>query len=154
MWTERACELEAEVRSLARSAGEDPELLRHATECAPCSETLAVARWMRQLSDVPVKAPPLPNAESLWWKAHILRTWERERAVARPIDVGERVQVGVGVIGALVLLVWFWREVQPDAGPSGLLLAMVLSGVVIAATAIAALFFIFTNSDPVSADRL
>jgi len=63
---------------------------------------------------------------------------------ARPrlIEVGEQVQVGLGLAAALVLLVWLWRNMPdislsaaPEAMTTSLAIVMLLSGGVLAATA-------------------
>jgi hypothetical protein len=144
----RTCDREADVRQLARSGAGDAELRAHVAECELCRETMAVAGWMQEFAALPLDAAPLPNPDYLWWKAQILRRWEAERAVVKPIDVGERVQVGIGLVGAIALFVWLWRDAQPQAAStSGFLVTIVLSALAIAVTAVIACLSFFKTSD-------
>lgn len=141
----RSCDRESDIREMARRVAQgglaDASLSDHAASCASCQETLTVASWMQQLATVPVVNKPLPDPTYLWWKAELLRRWDAEHRAAAPVEVGEQVQVGVGLIAAAVLLVWLWRN-MPDLSTSPISLAtaplaivMTLSGIVLAATA-------------------
>ena len=145
MWTNSACGRELEVRKLARTQTDDPSLRMHIAECRECQETLAVACSMQELAALPLNAAPLPDADYLWWKARILQQWEAERAMARPIEIGEHVQIGIGAAGTVALLIWIWRELQPQAMPA-VLLAVVASGVFAVGSAILTSLFFFRNS--------
>lgn len=142
---ERFCERESDVRDMARrvARGElaDASLSDHVDGCRLCQETLSVARWMQQLASVPVASKPLPDPTYLWWKAELLRRWDAEQRAAAPVEVGEQVQVGLGLVAATGLLVWLWRN-MPDFSVSAvsetsitplavvrLLSAVLLSGV-------------------------
>lgn len=157
MW-ERSCEREAEVREMARQTArgqaavspvsdgsndsDDAVLRDHIARCASCQETMAVATWMQELASAPVGNGPLPDPTYLWWKAELLRRWDAQQRAAAPIEVGEQVQVGVGLVAAAALLVWLWRNL-PGLGPSAtsltmvtsLTMIMILSGALLAATA-------------------
>jgi len=109
MWT-RACERESEVREAVRRGVDDPALRRHAADCGPCGEAMAVAAWMQTLASTPSPAPSPIDPASLWWKAELLRRWDAERRVAAPMERSEPVQVGIGVLGLVLLLIWTWRE--------------------------------------------
>ena len=143
---ERDCEREPEVRDMARRVAQgelaDASLSDHVTSCRPCRDTLNVAGWMQQLASVPVVARPLPDPTYLWWKAELLRRWDAEQRAAAPVEVGEQVQVGIGLVAALALLVWLWRN-MPDLSMSAasgttvtpLAIVMLLSAVLLAVTA-------------------
>jgi hypothetical protein len=139
-----ACEREADVRGMVRrmTRGDavDPALRDHIERCASCEETMSVALWMQQLAAVPVESGPLPDPAYIWWKAELLRRWDAQQRAAAPLEVGEHVQVGVGLVAASALLVWLWRTL-PDLTTSAtsltpLALVMILSGIPLAATAI------------------
>jgi hypothetical protein len=142
----RTCSREAEARKLARSGAGDPGLRAHVAECDACRETIAVAGWMQAFAASRLEAAALPNPDYLWWKAQILRRWEDERAVVKPLEVGERVQIGIGLVGALLLLVWLWRQIQPQALGSSVAVVLVLSGLVLAAAAVVACLSFFRTS--------
>ena len=72
-----------------------------------------VTAWLKELSALPVTEAPLPDSTYLWWKAELLRRWDAQQRVTKPIEVGEQVQMGVGLVAAGGLLVWLWRAL-PD----------------------------------------
>lgn len=97
-----------------------------------------VSAWLEEFAATPMQAPPLPDPSCLWWKAQLLRRWDAERQATAPIDIGESVQVGVGLAGCAALLAWFWREL-PDvaaAPPVGLIVLTGLLLITVAALAI------------------
>lgn len=69
-----------------------------------------VSAYMQALASAPLDASPLPDPSLVWWKGQLLRRWDAERQADAAIDVGERVQVAIGVAGALLLLVWMWES--------------------------------------------
>lgn len=143
---ERTCDREPEVRDMARRTAQgglaDAALNDHLASCASCQETIAVATWMQQLATVPAVNRPLPDPTYLWWKAELLRRWDAEQRASAPVEVGEQVQVGVGLAAATALLVWLWRNLLPDLSASPisaatlpLAIVMMLSGALLAAMA-------------------
>jgi hypothetical protein len=85
----------------------------------PQDDSQDVAAWMEEFARTPLDAPPLADPSLLWWKAQLLRRWDAERRVTEPIEVGERVQVGIGVVGTLLILGWLWRILPTTSrGPS------------------------------------
>ena len=140
---ERSCDREADVRDMvrrmARGGLADASLNDHITSCPSCQETIAVANWMQQLASAPVVGRPLPDPTYLWWKAELLRRWDAGQRASAPVEVGEQVHAGVGLVAAAALLVWLWRNLLPgvSASPSTLPLAIVmtLSGLVLVAMA-------------------
>jgi hypothetical protein len=101
-----------------------------------------IVRWMQDLAALPPEGPSALDPAQLWWKAELLRRWDAQRRVAAPIEVGERVQVGVGLAGAIALLFWLARQL-PQATTSstltGVMIASVLLLVSVAAFSIWAL---------------
>lgn len=93
-----------------------------------------VSAFMRELAALPLDAPPPPDPALLWWKAQMIRRWDAEQQAGAPIDVGERVQVGIGFAGVAALLGWLWRSAPAAFGTT----AMMLVGVTILAAATAA----------------
>ena len=84
-----------------------------------------ISAWMQQLGTATLDGPPAVDPSILWWKAQLLRRWDAERRAAKPIEVGERVQVGIGVVGGIAALVWLWPALPEEArGP--LLLGVVV----------------------------
>ena len=140
MWpAERTCDRGAEMRNRARVNRDDPAVAAHTAECAACREMLGVAAWMQQLAALPIDSSTLPEPTYLWWKAQILRQWDAERKATAPIDVGEGVQVGVGVVSGALLLVWLWQQWQPLTAsasvPTSITAAMVATAAILAITA-------------------
>jgi len=99
-----------EVSPYAEMGIADPYLQRHAAHCPTCRETLAVAAWMQELAGLTVMDARLPDPTYLWWKAELLRRWDAQQRAAAPIDLGERVQVGIALVGAVALLICLWRD--------------------------------------------
>src|SRR5262245_61921058 len=75
-------------------------------------ETRMVMAWLKELSAVPVTEAPLPDPTYLWWKAELLRRWDAQQRATKPIEVGEQVQMGLGLVAAAGLLVWLWRSLS------------------------------------------
>lgn len=69
-----------------------------------------LAEWMQSLAAEPLAQPPASTASEIWQKAELLRRWDAQRKAAVPIEIGERAQVGIGLAGALALLVWVSRQ--------------------------------------------
>jgi hypothetical protein len=141
-WNDEICERESETRRLAGTSAGDAALQEHAASCPACLETLTVASLMRDLAAIPANRP-LPDPAYLWWKGELLRRWDAERRAAAPIEHGEPVQAGIGLLGTLALLLWLWRQ-GPALAPVAreawvwngtlLLIAIVSLGVLVAIT--------------------
>jgi hypothetical protein len=76
-------------------------------------EAKMVTAFLKELSAHPVTEAPLPDPTYLWWKAELLRRWDAQQRVTKPIEVGEQVQMGVALVAAAGLLIWLWRSL-PD----------------------------------------
>ena len=96
----------------------------------PQDDSQEVAAWMEAFAHTPLNMPPPADPSLLWWKAQLLRRWDAERRATHPIEVGEQVQVGIGVVGTLLILAWFWRVV-PTTSPS-LAVVVVVSSILLA----------------------
>jgi hypothetical protein len=79
-----------------------------------------IVAWMRQFAALPIETSSLPDPAYLWWKAQLLRRWDAQRTVVAPLDVGERVQVATGLVGAAILLALLWSSLPTLAAPSRL----------------------------------
>ena len=103
---------------------------------APFEREDEVRSWMAKLAAVPVAIDgPLPDAHQLWWKAELLKRWDAQRQAAAPLEQAERVNVSIGLAGAIVLFVSLWRYVP---GPSSTLVFATAVGLTMLA-AVAAL---------------
>jgi hypothetical protein len=104
-------------------------------------ETRAVTAWMKDLASLPVSEAPLPDVTYLWWKAELLRRWDAERKATEPIEVGEQLQVGIGLVTAGGVLVWLWRTLPGITTTSttgtSLTAGLAVCGILLAATAAA-----------------
>jgi len=79
-----------------------------------------IGAWMRQFAALPMESSALPDPAYLWWKAQLLRRWDAQRTVVAPLEVGERVQVALGLGGAAILLVLLWSQLATLTAPHGL----------------------------------
>ena len=95
-----------------------------------------LAEWMQTLAAEPIAQPPAATASELWQKAELLRRWDAQRKAAAPIEMGERAQVGIGLAGALALLVWLSRQL-PDGAMSPTLAAALAATVLLLLSAAA-----------------
>ena len=136
--TNGGCGREADLLKSLRSDIDDPEIREHADRCAVCRDTLAAAVWMQEFAAEPCDAPALPSAMQLWWKAQVLRRLGAERRSTALIDVAERTVI----VGAMLLFLWLWRNLQPfapsPAAPASVIAVMVTSGLVLTITAVVA----------------
>lgn len=98
----------------------------------PQDDSQDIAAWMEEFARTSLNAPPLADPSLLWWKAQVLRRWDAERRASEPIEVGERLQVGVGVVAALLLLGWLWRVLPTTSGAPSLATATLVSSVLLA----------------------
>ena len=70
-------------------------------------EDRVIAVFMDKLRTSPLEMTPrLPGADVLWVKVRLIRQWEAQRKVRRPIDVMEPVELAAGFMAAGLLLVW------------------------------------------------
>ena len=70
-------------------------------------EERVVAAFMDRLRTAPLPVSPrIPGADVLWLKARLIRQWDAQRKVRRPIDVMEPIELAAGVMAAGLLLAW------------------------------------------------
>lgn len=75
-------------------------------QVTPAEERL-VTSFMRRLQSTPVGAPmQTPTADVLWLKAQLVRRWEAQRQVRRPLDVMEAFEMVASLAAAVLLLAW------------------------------------------------
>jgi hypothetical protein len=79
-------------------------------------EQTIVDAWMKTLAAAPIDAGPIADPSFLWWKAQLLRRWDAEREAAKPIELGERVQIVVALFGVFVLFGGLWRFLPATGG--------------------------------------
>lgn len=101
------CRWEPQVR--LGSVPDTAEFVEHLSSCAECQESLAVRNWLQEFAAMPLEGPPAPGPTLVWLKGQTLRRWEQERASTIFAD---RMQVGLGVAGALGLFAWLWRQLS------------------------------------------
>lgn len=66
-----------------------------------------VAAFMDRLRTAPLEvSPQVPGADVMWVKARLIRQWEAQRKVRRPVEVMEPVEIAAGMIAAGFLLFW------------------------------------------------
>ena len=53
-----------------------------------------------------------PTASYLWWKAELLRQFDAQARVEEPVEIGERIGAGLGLVSAGILLPWLWRQID------------------------------------------
>ena len=70
-------------------------------------EERVVAAFMDRLRTATLSVSPhIPGADVLWLKSRLIRQWDAQRKVRRPIDVMEPVELAAGVMAAGLLLAW------------------------------------------------
>lgn len=105
----------------------------------------SLARFMEELAQEPLDEAPAFTPAEIWQKAELLRRWDAQRRAVAPIDVSERLHVGIGLAGALALLVWLSRQLpQAPASPT-LTAAMITSVLLIVSAAAFALWAIASD---------
>jgi hypothetical protein len=66
-----------------------------------------IAAFMDKLRTSPLEMTPrMPGADVLWVKARLIRQWQAQRKVWRPIEVMEPLELAVGLMAAGLLLAW------------------------------------------------
>jgi hypothetical protein len=95
-----------------------PDVEAHLASCASCREVAETVQWMTALATETARLADrrrLPEAGQLWWKGQLARRWEAEARAVAPLDAMQRVEVGVGLVAAPVLLTTFVAMVSPEA---------------------------------------
>lgn len=72
----------------------------------PTEEEL-LAAFMQRLRAAPVaEAPQVPDAGVLCIKARLIRKWDAERQIRRPIDAMAPIELAASLAAAVLLLFW------------------------------------------------
>jgi hypothetical protein len=71
-------------------------------------EEQAVAAFMSRVAGlrIPNRESRVTDPAELWCKATLLRKWEAERRVQRPLDIMLRIEIAGGLFAAGLLLYW------------------------------------------------
>ena len=70
-------------------------------------EERVVAAFMDRLRAAPLSVSPhIPSADVLWLKSRLIRQWEAQRQVRRPLDLMEPLELAAGVMAVGLLLAW------------------------------------------------
>lgn len=116
------CDHERLVVDAARRGRSTPEVEAHLASCLDCRDVHETVRALTALaSDTNRLADRrrLPEAGQLWWKGQLARRWEAEARVVAPLDMMQRLEVGAGVVAALILLAGFFRTLAPATSGAG-----------------------------------
>ena len=72
------------------------------------TEEQAIAAFMSHVANLrlPDPASRIPDPAELWCKATLLRKWEAERRVQRPLDIMLPIEIAGGLVAAGLLLYW------------------------------------------------
>ena len=71
------------------------------------AEEQTLTEFMQRLHRTPLDASPrVPAADVLWAKMQLIRRWDAQRKVRRPLDLMEPVEIAAGAIAAMLLLSW------------------------------------------------
>jgi hypothetical protein len=61
--------------------------------------------------DVASDRRPLPNPELIWCKAQLLRRLDSEREALAPIEIGDRIHLGMAAVAAVVFAAMAFSEI-------------------------------------------
>ena len=71
------------------------------------AEERTLTEFMQQLHRTPLAASPrVLAADVLWAKLQLIRRWDAQGRVRRPLDLMEPVEIAVGAVAAMLLLSW------------------------------------------------
>jgi predicted anti-sigma-YlaC factor YlaD len=113
MMRAQSCDQESRIlRAVGSRRAPDPQVQAHLASCEACREAATVSQWMQTLADTTGEMPPLPDPALLWWKAQLLRRWEAERQVVKPIERMQRWEIIAGIIGVVAVVVWQWADIS------------------------------------------
>ena len=88
----------------------------HVAECAICREMVLTSRWMHTLAQRSEEKFTLPDANLLWWRAHLSQKQAEAERAQKPLEVIEVVSEAAIALAAIALalagwLTWNWSEV-------------------------------------------
>ncbi len=116
------CTREADIVEAARHGRRTPDIDAHLARCVTCREIEAAVAALSTLADETAAIADrrvLPKPGQLWWKAQLARRWEAEARAVAPLDMMQRVEVGIGLVAALALLVALVRSLTGRAAIAG-----------------------------------
>ena len=110
------CPQEAAVLRAARTDQWEESLTAHVAECAICREIVVTSRWMHTLAQRSEENFVLPDANLLWWRAHLSQKQAEAERAQKPLEVIEVVSEAAIALAAIALalagwLTWNWSEV-------------------------------------------
>lgn len=71
------------------------------------AEEQMLTTFMQRLHAAPIGVSArMPSADILWLKAQLIRQWEVQRRVRRPMDIMEPIELAAGIAAAVSLLAW------------------------------------------------
>ena len=71
------------------------------------AEERTITAFMQRLRDAPVSVSSrVPSADVLWLKAQLIRRWDAQRKVERPIALMEPIEIAASIAAAVLLLSW------------------------------------------------
>lgn len=110
------CQQEARVLREAREGQISAAAREHLADCEACSTAWQVAQLLLADAERLPGLDRLPDPTLVWWRS---RQHERVRKAERatlPIQLAERLAVGLGVLGLIIGLSMTWPVVRPTLG--------------------------------------
>jgi hypothetical protein len=131
------CVEEATVQRAVAARRVDAALQAHIDQCVRCREVAAVTHALVDLAQHDEATLTVPDPHLVWWRAQLVERWRNELAASRSVERVEWTQAALGLVGALVLLVWqwpaLWRALSgapaTTSGPGAPLVGFVVLGV-------------------------
>ena len=81
-------------------------MTQNRSDVTPVEERI-IGTFMDRLHNAPVGVRSgVPGADVLWLKAQLIRRWDAQRRVQRPIDLMEPFELAASVAAAALLLFW------------------------------------------------
>lgn len=81
-------------------------MTRHHADVTAAEEQMLSAFMLRLQTAPPADSPQMPDAHVLWLKARLIRQWEAQRRIRRPIDLMEPFEIAASAAAAALLLFW------------------------------------------------
>ena len=81
--------------------------MTHSDQDLTAADEQMLGAFMRRLQSAPLDdSPRLPGGDVLWLKARLIRRWEAQRRIQRPIDLMEPFELAASAAAAALLLFW------------------------------------------------
>jgi len=106
------CRHESRILQDAREASLSASAQEHLTTCEACAEALRVDQLL--VADASFMPPldKLPDPTLVWWRSRQLAQLRRAERATLPIQVAERLALGLGALGLLIGLSLTWPMVR------------------------------------------